>query len=76
MASILLQVPFFKHVFGWIGGHEAGTPGTPVYNMNSHFASAHIQVASKLPVMTCEMMQNHRTPIGESAVNTCLHRMT
>lgn len=24
VASILLQLPFYKHVFGWIGGHEAG----------------------------------------------------
>ena len=24
VASILLQLPFYKHVFGWVGGHEAG----------------------------------------------------
>ena len=30
MATILLQVPFFKHVFGWIGGHTAGEGPSPL----------------------------------------------
>ena len=25
VASILLQIPFIKHIFGWIGAHPAGT---------------------------------------------------
>ena len=24
VASILLQIPFIKHIFGWIGAHPAG----------------------------------------------------
>ena len=34
VASILLQVPFFKHVFGWIGGHTAGD-GPPLADLDS-----------------------------------------
>ena len=74
VASILLQVPFFKHIFGWVGGHEAGSAVSPAQNL--HFATALLQTASQLTGNTWEMTQDHGIPIGESAVNTCLHRMT
>ena len=39
VASILLQIPFIKHIFGWIGAHPAGTM-TParatIYKPHSH----------------------------------------
>ena len=43
MASILLQLPFYKHVFGWIGGHAAGAdPTCSASGLTSVLRSMHV----------------------------------
>jgi hypothetical protein len=50
VASILLQLPFFRHLFAWIGGHPAGQrpispPETPSLPWHKFFFGGCFEVA-------------------------------
>ena len=42
VASILLQLPFYKHVFGWIGGHAAGADPPAADILSTHLFTVEV----------------------------------